>query len=802
MDHTPQLRVPGHRLAQRWRPVGALALLVLGMSASAATEAVTPMVVAGGAHTCALSSGGAVKCWGSNLTGQLGDGTVTDRLTPVDVAGLTRGVVAISAGGRHTCALSRGGAVKCWGGNDYGQLGDGTSGTNRLTPVDVVGIAGGVVAVSAGKDHTCALTSGGAVKCWGGNDYGQLGDGTSGTSRLTPVDVFGLAAGVVAISAGQDHTCALTSGGAMKCWGWNALGQLGDGTIWTDRLAPVDVVGLTSGVVAISAGWWHTCALTSSGAVKCWGSNNYGQLGDGTSGASRLTPVDVVGLASGVVAASAGGDRTCALTGNGAVKCWGYNELGQLGDGTSGTLRLTPVDVVGLASGVVVVSAGKDHTCALTSSGAVKCWGDNNSGQLGDGTRGMDQLTAADVVGLASGAVAVSAGKDHTCALTSGGAVKCWGDNNSGQLGDGTSGANRLTPVEVVGLASGVVAISAGGLHTCALTSGGVVKCWGNNYVGQLGDGSSGTNRLTPVDVVGLASGALAIAAGGLHTCALTSGGAVKCWGWNDSGQLGDGTSGTNRLTPVDVVGLASGVVAIATGGLHTCALTSGGAVKCWGTNDSGQLGDGTSGTNRLTPVNVVGLANGIVAIAAGAVHTCALTSGGALKCWGDDGWGQLGDGATWTIRLTPVDVMGLASSILASVAGNGHTCALTASGAMKCWGHNGYGQIGDGTHGTTRLMPVDVVGLASGVIVPSAGQWHSCALTSDGAVKCWGADYSGQLGIEFIRTVVGLDLDADAALAEIPTLSVWALVLLSVLVAGSAYLARRTALPRIGRRP
>ena len=181
--------------------------------------------------------------------------------------------------------------------------------------------------------------------------------------------------------------------------------------------------------------------------------------------------------------------------------------------------------------------------------------------------------------------------------------------------------------------------------------------------------------------------------------------------------------------------------------------------------------------------------------LAVGGDRSCAVTTDGGMKCWGQNGYGQLGDG-TATNRQTPVDVTGLTSGVAAAAAGVFHTCALTSGGAMKCWGHNGYGQIGDGTHGTTRLMPVDVVGLASGVIVPSAGQWHSCALTSDGAVKCWGADYSGQLGIEFIRTVVGLDLDADAALAEIPTLSVWALVLLSVLVAGSAYLARRTAPP------
>ena len=802
MDCVPQLREPSHRLVQSLRRVGALALFVLGTGSPGTAGAAAPTVVSGGDHTCALTSGGAVKCWGSNAMGQLGDGTVgTDRLTPIDVVGLADRVVAIAAGGRHTCALTSGGAAKCWGRNSMGQLGDGTSGTDRLTPVDVAGLSSGVVAIAAGELHTCVLTSGGAVKCTGSNYYGQLGDGTVGTNRLTPVDVVGLANGVVAIATGGGHTCALTSGGAVKCWGRNSMGQLGDGTVGTNRLTPVGVVGLPSGVIAIAGGANHTCALTRGGAVKCWGDNFFGQVGD--AGATiRLTPVDVVGLAGGVVAISTGADHTCALTRSGAVKCWGRNGTGQLGDGTRRTNRLTPVDVAGLASGVVAIAAGELHTCALTSSGVVQCWGYNSFGQLGDDTSWTGRPTPVDVVGLAGGVVAISAGTDHTCALTRGGAVKCTGDNFHGQLGDGTSGMSRLTPGDVAGLASGVAAISAGFGHTCALTSGGAVKCWGNNGAGQLGDGTSGPDRLTPVDVVGLANGVVAIAARGYHTCALTGGGAVKCWGENNVGQLGDGTVGTNRLTPVDVAGLAGGVVAIAAGGVHTCALTSGGAVKCWGYNYAGQLGDGTVGTTRLTPVDVAGLASGVVAIAAGGSHTCALTRGGAVKCWGENASAQLGDGTVGASRLTPIDVVGLASGVVAIAAGGSHTCALTRGGAAKCWGRNDDGRLGDGTVRTIRLAPVDVVGLASGVAAISAGYAHTCALTSGGAAKCWGDYEYGQLGIEFIRTVVGLDLDADAALAEIPTLSVWALVLVSALVAASAYLARRTALPRISRRP
>jgi len=352
---------------------------------------------------------------------------------------------------------------------------------------------------------------------------------------------------ISAIAAGMWHTCALTSGGGVKCWGLNGNGQLGDGTV-TDRHTPVNVSGLASGVSAITAGRSHTCALTAGGGVKCWGANASGQLGNGTT-TSRTKPVSVSGLASGVSAITAGDFHTCALTSGGRIKCWGYNGFGQLGDDTT-TQRLTPVNVSGLASGVSAIAAGDSHTCALTTEGGVKCWGFNVFGQLGDGTT-IDRHTPVNVSGLASGVSAIAAGWDHTCALTSGGGVMCWGWNDDGQLGDGTT-IWRLTPVGVSGLASGVSIITVGHAHTCARTSGGGVKCWGLNGNGQLGDGTT-TRRLTPINVSGLASGVSTISAGHAHTCVQTSGGGVKCWGWNIFGQLGDGTT-TDRHTPVIVL--------------------------------------------------------------------------------------------------------------------------------------------------------------------------------------------------------------------------------------------------------
>ena len=201
-------------------------------------------------------------------------------------------MVAIAAGNDHACALTTDGGVKCWGKNGWGQLGDGTT-TQRLTPTPVSGLSSGVAEITAGSTQTCAIITGGAVKCWGGNANGQLGDGTT-TQRLTPTAVIGLASGVTAIAAGANHTCALTTGGGVLCWGYNGTFQLGDGT-WTPRLTPTAVSGLLSDGAGITAGDQHTCALTTDGEIKCWGDNGRGQLGDGTS-MQRPTPTSVYGF--------------------------------------------------------------------------------------------------------------------------------------------------------------------------------------------------------------------------------------------------------------------------------------------------------------------------------------------------------------------------------------------------------------------------------------------------------------------------------------------------------------------------
>jgi hypothetical protein len=346
--------------------------------------------------------------------------------------------------------------------------------------------------------------------------------------------------------------------------------------------------------------------------------------------------------------------HTCALVTNGGAKCWGFNDVGTVGDGTT-IERHSPVNVSGLASGVVEITTGTFHTCAVTIAGGVKCWGDNGSGQVGDGTN-APRTAPVDVVGLTSGVAFIGAGEAHTCAVTTGGAVKCWGENGNGQLGNGASGFSQ---------------VRTGGFHSCALSTGGGVMCWGGGGFGQLGNSSFTAKQTTPVAVSGLSSDVIQIAAGADHTCAVTTGGGVKCWGLNGSGQLGNSNT-INSSTPVDVTGLTSGVAQVAIGGFHTCALTSGGNVKCWGDNHALQLGDGTT-TQRTAPVDVL---SGATQIYAASEHTCALTSGGGITCWGTNTFGQLGDG-TITNHATPAN-SGLASGVIALPEVKAKTYTLT----------------------------------------------------------------------------------------------------------------------------
>lgn len=347
----------------------------------------------------------------------------------------------------------------------------------------------------------------------------------------------------------------------------------------------------------VRMGMYHNCAVVSSGEVKCWGENDYGQLGNNDT-IDQYAPVTAVGLTYPPIL-SVGGWHSCVVLDTGKVQCWGRDEWGQLGNGVGGDQHV-PTDVPGMTN-ATQIAAGYFHTCALLSSGTVQCWGRNNYGQVGIGNT-IDQQEPVTVTGFPTTVISIEAGGEHTCALLIGGQVYCWGRNDYGQVGIGTA-INQTTPAPVAGLTN-IYKISSGGYHVCAMKGSGESYCWGRNSNGQVGTGNT-VHQYFPVQISTLPSDILDIQAGGWHTMALRSTGEVFVWGWNWYGQLGTGNTNDEYL-PVSVPNLAN-VDFISIGNLNTCAIVYGSDVYCWGFNQSGQVGIGNI-IEQHQPIYVPGL--------------------------------------------------------------------------------------------------------------------------------------------------------------------------------------------------
>ncbi|MGA3026363.1 MAG: hypothetical protein ABSF98_16485 [Bryobacteraceae bacterium] len=451
-----------------------------------------------------------------------------------------------------------------------------------------------------------------------------------------------------------------------------------------------------------------------------------------------------------VVAASgsftASENHGLTLNADGSVCAVGQNEYGELGDGTS--VNQTTLEKLSEFAGAKFVSTGWYHTVAVKTDGTVWAWGHNGNGQLGDGTT-VDKPTPNQVPGLTN-MIAVAAGKDFSLAIKSDGTVWGWGDNDYGELGDGSGNENnRPSPVQTV-IISGIIAVAAGNAHSLALTSNGTVWAWGANYHGQLGDGTT-TLRYSPVQVANL-SGVIAIAAGDNYSLALKSDGTVWAWGYNGDGELGDGNNNdSSNIVQVGAGTPLTGVIAIAAGDGHSLAAKSDGTAWAWGKNGNGELGDGTI-TSRNVPVQVNGLSGG-TNVAAGVAHSAALKSDGSVWSWGNNTYGQLGTGNT-VPSLTPVASLPCASIPPASgrsyssgrlKASENHSMAIRNDGTVWAWGENTNGELGDGTT-TDRSSPVQA-GSLTGVTDIAAGWYHSLAARSDGTVWAWGHNGNGQLG-------------------------------------------------------
>jgi|GEM_PF-671109 len=620
----------------------------------------------GQSHSCALLQDGGGACWGRNDDGQLGSGSTASSGMPLRVADLTTAIV-LKSGGNHACAVLQSTTVVCWGRNLQGQLGIGDVGPGLSTPTQILGL-NGVVDISLGLDHSCALTQSAQVYCWGWNRYGQVGMGAVGdTAYVTRPQLVTDVANVVAITAGDNHTCVLQRSGDVRCWGDNFSGQLGFSTVVGDTATHPSaalVLGLRN-VVAIAAGGAHTCALLQRGDVTCWGWNSVGQIGNGAGGAARdiVSPEPIVGHL-GVTAVGVGANHICMVDKQGTVWCWGDNGFGQLGIGgqLGGATRTLPSEVDAAANSIAVTT-GANHTCALLVTNDLNCWGRNTVGQLGNSFSGdLADSPVPYFVGNFIGVTAFAVGGDQSCAIISG-QVYCWGDNQYGQIASEPVGIGefRTTPTVIAGITTAVDVV-VGAQHVCALLKNGSVMCWGRNNQHQLGYDRSEMSS-APQEVPGVQN-IIALTAGDNHTCAVQKDQHVICWGSNQNGQLG--VVGTDIVNAQQVPDL-NDVIAVAAGSAHTCVLLVNHTMQCWGNNSHGQLGvapdPAVTTPLGLTKVPIAA----VTTVAAGGNRTCAILENTELWCWGTNPANLLGVTAN-PDRNTPVMVQQLWEMRVASL--------------------------------------------------------------------------------------------------------------------------------------
>jgi alpha-tubulin suppressor-like RCC1 family protein len=692
----------------------------------------------------------------------------------------------VAVGNGMVCALSDQGQPYCWGANHAGKLGRGTW-TQFSVEIEPAHLSEPLHSITAGFDHTCGLSKSGTPYCWGDNHRGALGDGTN-QHRTVPSRVHGNPR-LVQLSAGLRHTCGLTGEGRIYCWGENAHGQLGDGTR-TDRWVPTEVQTEVR-FERVRAGFDGTCGLSVEGALLCWGANHDGQLATGdfadaleprpSNSGARYRDVQL------------GRSMGCALRGDGQVDCWGLDQPGNLGQGREQAGHLpTPTPIVGGQRFTALAVGQEQHACALGDSGEAFCWGGNWHGALGNG--GTQSVSRPEPVAGGHRFQAIGAGHGLTCGLTETGEALCWGQARGGTLGPDVpshvsapvplspvprsraiSGQSwhthcsiaadaddlycwggwgpvqhRENPWDVGFQIRGLKQVALGGGHLCGLRGeDGALVCMGNANRGRLGNGWQDGWLPWPGHEVLAGTAVVQIVTGPEHTCALAQGGEAHCWGANDQGQLGDGTW-QDRAEPRRVDQGDLQFVRLTAENQTTCGITSERELWCWGNNQFGQVGDG-SRQNRSRPTRVGGDLE-VADVGIGGAHACLVTARGELYCWGAHWNGQLG-ARFMRDQLTPVRVPG-DQRFRAIALGSSHNCAISMTDEVWCWGENLRGQLGLG-HDAERLGPHRVEGLPSSVRELSTSSNTTCALTDAGAVWCWGDNSQGEVGIPLPRVPV-----------------------------------------------
>jgi len=673
-------------------------------------------LAAGENHTIFLNSDGTLWAWGSNSSGQLGDGTDVDKNIPIPL-GADNDWACAAAGIDHTVALKTDGTLWAWGSNSDHKLGIDTYPYSGKDIPTKIGIDGDWSKVAAGSGHTVAIKTDGTLWYWGRcryvgylstpSQYGHDSDWafvaagfgdpvaikTNGTLWVLGKGKVGLDADWSFAATGYGHKVAIKTDGTLWAWGSNGSGQLGDGTNIAKSIP--NQIGTDNDWAWTAAGYSHTVAIKTNGTLWACGMNTWRTEEDGASINFGNTPTQI-GTDSDWDSAAAGGSHTTAMKRDGTTWTFGLNNYGQLGDGTRPE-KNTPVQA-GNDSGWTSLSIEKFHTAAVKADGTLWAWGMNTWGQLGDGSNidkntptriGTDSNWLTAAVGGSSynwlhTHITVLVTNSHTAAVKTDGTLWAWGSNNSGQLGDGTNIAKN-TPTKI-GTDSDWAWVEAGGSSTYALKSNGSLWAWGWNSDGQLGDGTK-INKNTPTQIDtdtdwAHVTAGFGFSMGGNFAIALKTDGTLWTWGRNAGGP-----------TPTQI-GTDADWAHISAGSGHTVALKTDGSLWAWGSNWTGQLGDGTN-IDKSTPIQI-GTGSDWALAAAGSGHTVALMTDGSLWAWGGNSNGQLGDG-TDIDKNTPTRI-GAATDWDFVAAGTTDSFAIKTSGDLWAWGKNNFGQLGDGT--------------------------------------------------------------------------------------------------------